>query len=144
MGHFETVGDRKRAKRMKRLRLAMGYTSQTEFAEWLGIGRNRWNNIENGYPVSRQLSELLQEKIVGLSGDWISKGDPSSLSVVLAGKLDELPGQVAEMERNLAEATEIVRKIMSDDPPDVLDDQPTIAKRRTKRGAPSPALSRTK
>ena len=71
-------------KRLKSLRLAMGYGyhgGATKWAVWLGIGLQRWSNIERGdSALSREVLELVIAKCPGLTRDWIVAGDASGLN----------------------------------------------------------------
>lgn len=79
------------AERMQRLRLAMGYQSQTGFAQKYGFGITQWSNFENGSPVSRLAARRLVQAIPGLSIGWIEEGKTGDLSLTMARKLGELP-----------------------------------------------------
>jgi hypothetical protein len=78
--------DMGRAERLSLLRAAVSRQqgraeamSQVEFARWLGVGYSRWNNVENGFPVSRSLFRELKRKIPGITTAWIDDGDWLSL-----------------------------------------------------------------
>jgi transcriptional regulator with XRE-family HTH domain len=81
------------ALRLKRLRTAKGFNSGAEFARFLGVSKARWNNFERGFPMPREMIELLcKDKIPGLTSDWLYWGDAGGLSVELARQLGELDG----------------------------------------------------
>jgi hypothetical protein len=73
---------------MRKLRRALGYYHASTFASFLGIDANRWTNVENGFPLSKELAFLLVRKIPGLTLEWIYFGRiETSLSIGLARKL---------------------------------------------------------
>lgn len=79
------------SERVRRLRLAMGYESQGSFAALLGLSAPRWNNVENGLPMSRDIAFRLVQKCPGLTLDWLYFGKPDGLPLELARRLGELP-----------------------------------------------------
>lgn len=62
------------AKRLRRLRIALGFDSQLDFANLLKIEKSRWNNFENGYPLSRDMARRLIEKFPGITRDYLEDG----------------------------------------------------------------------
>jgi transcriptional regulator with XRE-family HTH domain len=81
------------ALRLKRLRLAKGFKSGAEFARFLGVSKGRWNNFERGFPMPKEIIELLcKKKIPGLTSDWLYWGDAGGLTVELQRQLEELDG----------------------------------------------------
>lgn len=76
---------RERAERMTNLRKtlskAFGYKNAKEFTEVLGITKSRWSNVENGYPVSKDLADKLIRKFPGLTRDYIQEGEKRGLSL---------------------------------------------------------------
>jgi hypothetical protein len=50
--------------------------NQRQFVAWLDVGYQRWNNVEIGAGLSRELASLLCKKIPGLSRDWLYEGAP--------------------------------------------------------------------
>jgi transcriptional regulator with XRE-family HTH domain len=89
-------------KRMRKLRIALGYKQASTFAlSRLGIDANRWTNVERGFPLSKELAFLLVQKIPGLTLKWIYFGRAeTSLSVGLARKLGELGEEPTPSRRN--------------------------------------------
>ena len=86
--------DRKKgavSRRLKFLRERLGYRKPGRFADYLGISPARWSNVENGFPLSRDMAFLLKKKIAGLSLDWIYFGEAAGLSTKMARLLGELP-----------------------------------------------------
>lgn len=77
------------SQRLKRLREVMGFPTDTAWAEYLGIPVQRWSNVANGMPVSRDLSFLLVQKVPGLTLDWIYFGKSDGLPLMLARRLGE-------------------------------------------------------
>jgi hypothetical protein len=73
------------AQRLKILRIAMGYGGhggQTGFARFLGLGSpQRWNNVEKGLPLGKDLALLLVRRCPGLSLGWLYSGIRTELSV---------------------------------------------------------------
>lgn len=79
------------ADRARRLREAMGYQTQTAFAKRYGFSKNRWQNFENGFPMSRQAAQSLARQIPGLTVGWLLENETGSLSLEMARKLGVLP-----------------------------------------------------
>lgn len=77
------------ARRLRVLRAYAGCAdSQTRFAMKYGFSVKQWNNLERGYPLSRDVAIQLVQKFPGLTLDWLH-----------LGKLDGLPGTLrAELE----------------------------------------------
>lgn len=70
--------DSKQAKRMRRLREVLGYAESCKaFAEKLEVSEQRWNNVENGYPISKDLAIIVARKFPWVTTDWLlmEKGD---------------------------------------------------------------------
>ena len=49
-----TIGNR-----LRRLRVARGYGTANAFARYLDLPPSRWNNLENGFPLSKEVALLL-------------------------------------------------------------------------------------
>jgi DNA-binding XRE family transcriptional regulator len=79
------------AERLKKLREAMGYESQTAWAKLLGISLARWNNVENGKSLGNDLAFKLVRTVPGLTLDWLYLGVSAGLPIELARRLGELP-----------------------------------------------------
>ena len=79
------------AQRVRRLREAMGYDSPGSFAALLGYSPQRWGNVENGVPLSRDVAFKLVQIVPGLTLDWLYFGKPDGLPMELARRLGELP-----------------------------------------------------
>jgi hypothetical protein len=82
----KTVG-----KRLRHMRRALGYRHANMFAAYLGVPPTRWNNLENGFPLSKEISFLLLRKVSGLSLDWLYFGRTDGLSERLGQRLGEFP-----------------------------------------------------
>lgn len=79
------------ARRVRRLREALGYESPGAFAALLDYSAQRWGNVENGLPLSRDVAFKLVQTVPGLTLDWLYFGKPDGLPLELARRLGELP-----------------------------------------------------
>jgi transcriptional regulator with XRE-family HTH domain len=62
--------------RLRRMREALGYNEQKDFANALGITKSRWGNMETGgLPISKEVAEKIVKKFPILSIDYVLKGD---------------------------------------------------------------------
>lgn len=60
-----------------------------QFAElYLKISEQRWNNVERGLPISKELALTLVRKCPGVTTDWIFNGKLDGLPVHLQRALD--------------------------------------------------------
>jgi hypothetical protein len=55
------------------------------------VSRRRWNNLENGYPLSKEFALLLVRRMSGLSLDWLYFGRTDGLSDGMGQRLGEFP-----------------------------------------------------
>lgn len=78
------------ATRVRLLRESMGYQTSNAFAAYLGVSAQRWNNVEIGMPLSRDMAFLLVRKVPGLSLDWLYFGNAAGLPLELAKRLGAL------------------------------------------------------
>ena len=78
------------AERCKRLRIVMEYAQSSAFAKFLGVSPQRWNNVEIGMPLSRDLAMTLVRKIPGLTLDWLYRDRSEGLPLDFARRLDAL------------------------------------------------------
>lgn len=78
-------------RRLRHLRKSLGYEYASTFARSLGIQDNRWTNLENGFPLSKEIAFLLVRKISGLSLDWLYYGKTDGLSERLSQRLGAFP-----------------------------------------------------
>jgi len=75
------------AKRLVRTRRALGYTTQSAFAEQVGLRPHQINVFERGRRrISLGAALLIWEKF-GVSLDWIYCGDAAGLPAALYKKL---------------------------------------------------------
>ena len=80
------------SKRAHRLREAMGFNGrggQLAFAEFLGIERGRWNNVECGAPLSKEMALRIVRKFPGVTLDWLFLGRTEGLTAEMALALSE-------------------------------------------------------
>jgi transcriptional regulator with XRE-family HTH domain len=80
------------SKRARRLREAMGFNGrggQRAFAEFLGIERGRWNNVECGASLGKEMAVRIVRKFPGVTLDWLILGSPEGLTVEMARALSE-------------------------------------------------------
>jgi transcriptional regulator with XRE-family HTH domain len=78
----ETIADR-----MIRLRESLGKNG-VEMARDLGISPQRWNNVERGLPLGRELAFMLVEMVPGLTLDWLYLGRREGLTLRLDKELE--------------------------------------------------------
>lgn len=79
-------------KRMKKLRRAAGFKNAYNFAKFIDVSAPRWSNVENGYPISRDVANKIKKKLPGVDLDYIYDGEKSGLSLLWLQRLDEIPG----------------------------------------------------
>jgi transcriptional regulator with XRE-family HTH domain len=78
------------SKRARRLREAMrfnGRGGQQAFAEFLGVERSTWNNVECGAPLGKEMALRIVRKFPGVTLDWLFLGRPEGLTVEMARTL---------------------------------------------------------
>jgi transcriptional regulator with XRE-family HTH domain len=83
------------SKRARRLREAMGFNgrgSQQKFAELLGVERGRWNNVECGAPLGKEMALRIVRKFPGVTLDWLFLGRTEGLTVEMAHALAAIDG----------------------------------------------------
>lgn len=78
------------AQRLKRLRAILRYPTANAFAAFLKVSPQRWNNFENGTPLSREVAFRLVQSVPGLTLDWLYFGKPDGLPLSLARELGDL------------------------------------------------------
>ena len=69
-----------------------GRGDQQKFAELLGVDRGRWNNIECGAPLSKEMALRIVRKFPGVTLDWLFLGRPEGLTVEMAHALAAIDG----------------------------------------------------
>jgi hypothetical protein len=74
--------------RLKLLRVAFARENQTRFAARLGIGVTRWNAMENGHPLSKEVAFILVKAFPGITLDWLFLGNPGGLPIILQRELE--------------------------------------------------------
>ncbi len=78
-------------ERLERLRRALNFNSQEQFALFLGLTKAQYNNFARGAaPISRPAMEKIMER-TGIAPQWLWHGDVRFLTVDMAQKLGELP-----------------------------------------------------
>jgi hypothetical protein len=81
MGSKETGGRfTPTAIRMRAVRRASVYPDRQNFADFLGITASRLSNIENGFPLSRDVQNRVIDKMSWISRSWLVDGDEASLT----------------------------------------------------------------
>jgi plasmid maintenance system antidote protein VapI len=78
------------SKRARCLREAMGFSGrggQQAFAEFLGVERSTWNNVECGAPLGKEMALRIVRKFPGVTLDWLFLGRPEGLTVEMARML---------------------------------------------------------
>jgi len=86
----ETDDNEAVAQRVIMLREVLGYSDRggsKAFADFLGVSPQRVNNVESGFPLSRELALLMVRKVPGLSLDWLYLGAAHGLHWELARAL---------------------------------------------------------
>jgi plasmid maintenance system antidote protein VapI len=79
-------------KRLRTLRYYLvggGFGAQTRFVARLGIQHSRWNNLERGEPLARDMAIKLVRAVPGLSLDWLWLGREYGLPQRLQRDLEE-------------------------------------------------------
>jgi hypothetical protein len=67
--------------RLKCLRYAMAKDNQSAFAAMLGIEPKRWNNMERGHPLSKEVAFLIIRRWPDITLDWLFRGIDDHLTV---------------------------------------------------------------
>ena len=74
------------SRRCRQLREALGFSSSAAFARMIGVTPARWNNVENGLPLSNDMAFRVKRHVPGVALDWLYDGDRQGLSK----RLDDL------------------------------------------------------
>ncbi len=93
MGHAARDKDPELARRMEKLRKALGFKSGVEMAKFLGVGYQRWMNVESGMPLGRSFAGLIKkrcQRVVGL--DFLLDGDVDRLPIDVRKALGKFGG----------------------------------------------------
>ena len=64
-----------------------GRGGQQAFANFLGVDRGRWNNVECGAPLSKEMALRIVRKFPGVTLDWLFLGRPEGLTAEMARAL---------------------------------------------------------
>jgi hypothetical protein len=76
--------------RMRLLRESFGFTGrggQQAFVKHLGVGTNRWSNVENGRALGIELAQIIVERCPGISLDWLYLGKADGLTLATMQRL---------------------------------------------------------
>jgi hypothetical protein len=72
------------------LRKLIAGDSQMAFAVRLGIQANRWNNLERGFPLSKDVALKIVQTFPDITLDWLFLGRTEGLTQRRARELEEL------------------------------------------------------
>jgi hypothetical protein len=75
------------AGRVIHLRKTLGYPKSNGFAAFLDVSATRWNNVERGTPLSRDLVIRLVQSVPGLTSDWLYFGKSDGMPFELSRRL---------------------------------------------------------
>ena len=78
------------AVRMRAIRRYSAYPTPELFCKFLGIERSRLTNIENGFPVSRDMQDRIVAKMPTISRSFLVDGDEDALTGFTLQKLRPL------------------------------------------------------
>lgn len=84
------------AIRMRAIRRASAYPTRRDFAHFLGITASRLSNIENGFPVSRDVENRLIARMPWVSLDWLRNGKEDLLSGAMLQRLAPLVAEESD------------------------------------------------
>ena len=62
---------------------------QQAFANFLGVERGSWSNVECGAPLSKEMAVRIVRKFPGVTLDWLILDRPEGLTVEMARALSE-------------------------------------------------------
>lgn len=97
MGTTETGGRfAPTAIRMRAIRRASAYPERKDFAQFLGITIPRLSNIENGFPISRDVQDRVIAKLPWVSRDWLVDGNEGGLTVATLQRLAPLVAEESD------------------------------------------------
>jgi hypothetical protein len=72
---------------MRAIRRASAYPTPQAFAEFLGVTVTRLSNVENGFPISRMLQDLIVAKLPWISRSYLMDGSEGALTGFTLQKL---------------------------------------------------------
>lgn len=78
------------AIRMRAIRRASAFPAPEAFCKFLGITRSRLSNVENGFPISRGLQEIIVKKLPWISRSYLADGHEDALTGFTLQKLAPL------------------------------------------------------
>jgi len=78
------------AVRMRAIRRLTAYPAPKDFCDFLGITLSRLSNVENGFPISRQLQDIIVAKIPTVSRSYLMDGNEDALTGFTLQKLRPL------------------------------------------------------
>jgi hypothetical protein len=84
------------AIRMRAVRRASAYPARKDFANFLGITIPRLSNIENGFPISRDVQNRVIDKLPWVSRDWLVDGNEGGLTVATLQRLAPLVAEESD------------------------------------------------
>lgn len=80
-------------RRLVVIRKYVAGENQAEFARTLGIKPTRWNNFENGFPLTLRVAFLIVKNVEGLTISYITHGYTERLPQALRRQLADLEGK---------------------------------------------------
>jgi len=81
---------------MRAVRRASAHPERKDFAEFLGITVPRLSNIENGFPISRDVQDRVISKLPWVSRDWLLDGNEGGLTVATLQRLAPLAAEESD------------------------------------------------
>lgn len=84
------------AIRMRAVRRASIHPNRQAFAEFLGITVSRLSNIENGFPISRDVQDRVIAKMPWVTRSWLVDGDEASLTGTALQRLAPLVAEESD------------------------------------------------
>lgn len=75
---------------MRAIRRASAYPTPEAFCKFLGITRSRLSNVENGFPISRGLQDIIIAKLPTISRSYLMDGNEDALTGFTLQKLAPL------------------------------------------------------
>jgi hypothetical protein len=84
------------AIRMRAVRRASLYPERQDFAKFLGITVTRLANIENGFPLSRNVQDRVIAKMPWISRSWLMDDNQGTLSAIALQRLAPLVAEESD------------------------------------------------
>jgi hypothetical protein len=88
------------AIRLRAIRRASPYPTPAAFCKKLGITQSRLANAEGGYPIGRQLQDLIVKHLPWISRSYLMDGDERTVSVFTLEKLAPLIEEESDPSRS--------------------------------------------